>query len=270
MKTLRRDALRLFAASAMTSLFNRNAMAQQPNNVETILCIPGAWVDRSEFIGKVINHEPKGRFLFAGLILADLQEKNHVGLDVHSRDPQMKRAFELAGQGRLSHTLLSAIDAHTTVLYVRLPPNLLQERAKVAKFTQLLQSIGGLAIKVESAGVAHDWERWNTLLAGTPFDVYTAAIALVADTHHFYSCGMHNFSLPDCEVPRALGIEVAAELMNKFNFWRLVESPVLEDRHTFSATITEPRYRVLLVSDSRHEAGDPFFNPHGLWRLHEA
>ena len=108
------------------------------------------------------------------------------------------------------------------------------------------------------------------MLAGTPFDLYTAATTLVADTDHFYSCGMHNFSLPDCEVPRALGIELAAELMNKFNHWRLVERPVLEDRHTFSLTSAQPRYRVLRASDSRHKAGDPFYNPHGLWRLHEA
>jgi len=245
-------------------------MAQQSQVVETILCIPGGWVDRSDFLRRVVTHEPKGRFMFAGLILADVQEKNHVGLEVHTRDPQMRRAFELAGQGKLTDQILSAVDTHASVVYLRIPPNLSDERAKVAKFTKLLQAIGGAAIKVESAGVAHTWERWNQLLAGTPFDLYTAAITLVADRDYFYSCGMHNFSLPDCEVSRSLGIEVAAELMNKFNHWQLTEKPMLRDRHTFSLTSTAPRYRVLRVPDSRHESGEPFFNPRGLWRLHEA
>ena len=208
--------------------------------------------------------------MFAGLILADVQERDHVGLEFHPRDPRMRRAFELALPGKLSDAVLSAVDTHASVVYIRVPPNLAEERTKVAKFTKLLQALGGLAIKVESAGVAHAWEHWHQLLAGTPFDLYTAAITLVADSDYFYSCGMHNFSLPDCEVPRALGVEVAAELMNKFNYWQLTEKPVLEDRHTCSLTSTAPRYRVHRVSDSRHESNDPFYNPRGLWRLHEA
>ncbi len=182
----------------------------------------------------------------------------------------MRRAFEIAGQGKLTDPILSAVGAHASVVYLRLPPNLVEEQAKVAKFTRLIQAIGGVAIKVESAGVAHTWERWNQLLSGTPFDLYSAAITLVADSDYFYSCGMHNFSMPDCEVPRSLGLEIAAELMNEFNHWQLIEKPVLEDRHTFSLTSTAPRYRVFRVSDSRHESGEPHFNPSGLWRLHEA
>ncbi len=270
MNSSRRNTLRLLTASATSSLLSRSATAQHSQVIETILCIPGGWEDRSDFLRRVVTHEPKGRFMFAGLILADVHEKNHVGLEVHPRDPQMRRAFELAGQGKLGDPVLSAVDTHTSVVYLRVPPNLSDERAKVAKFTKLLQAIGGTAIKVESAGVAHTWERWNQLLAGTPFDLYTAAITLVADRDYFYSCGMHNFSLPDCEVPRSLGVEVAAELMNKFNHWQLREKPVLEDRHTFSLASGAPRYRVLRVSDSRHESGDPFFNPRGLWRLHKA
>ena len=182
----------------------------------------------------------------------------------------MRHAFDLAGQGKLTDEVLDAVDGHASVVYLRLPPSLLDQRIQAAKFTRLLQSIGGAAIKVETAGVAHTWERWNQLMAGTPFDVYTAAITLVADDEYFYSCGMHNFSLPDCEVSRSLGIEVAAELMNKFNYWRLTEKPVLEDRQTFSLTSAAPRFRLLRVKDARYEAGDTFFNPRGLWRLHEA
>lgn len=245
-------------------------MAQQLQVVETVLCIPGGWVDRSDFLRRVVTHEPEGRFMLAGLMLVDVQEKNHVGLEVHPRDPEMRRAFEIAGQGKLTEPILSAVGIHASAVYLKVPPNLVEERAMVAKFTRLLQAIGGVAIKVESAGVAHAWERWNQLLSGAPFDLYTAAITLVADSDYFYSCGMHNFSLPDCEVPRSFWVEVAAELMNKFNHWQLTEKPVLEDRHTFSLTGTAPHYRLFRVSDSRHESGEPFFNSRGLWRLHEA
>lgn len=267
MNPSRRNTLRILTATMTASLFNPDSMASESPDYDTFLCIPGSWVDRSDFLRKIITQEPKGRFITAGLILTDLLEKNHVGVEVHPRDAKMRHAFEIAGQGRINPSVLAAIDAHASVVYLRFPPHLLEEKAKVAKFTKLLQSAGGIAIKVESAGVAHTWERWNELLSGSTFDLYTSATVLIGDRETCYSCGMHNFSLPDCEVPASIGKVAAAELMNGFNYWLLAEKPVLKDRHTFSLTSTSPRYRVLHIPDSRHEAGDAFFNPHGLWRL---
>jgi hypothetical protein len=270
MNTSRRTALGVITTSATASLLTKTTMAQQVPVTEAIFCIPGGWADRSDFIRRVVTHEPKGRFMFAGMVLADMQEKEQVGLEVHPRDPQIRRAFELAGQGKLTEAVLAAVDRHVSVAYLRAPPRLLEERTKVAKFTKLLEGVGGLAIKVESAGVAHTWERWRELVSGTAFDLYAAAVTLVADRDHYYSCGMHNFSLPDCEVPRTLPPEAAAELMNQFNHWRLTDTPVLADQHTFSLTSTAPRYRIQLEADARHAADEPFFNPHGLWRLSAA
>jgi len=234
---------------------------------ETILCIPGNWVDRSDFIRRVITQKPEGRFMFAGGILLDSKEDEHVKLEFFPRAPEMLSAFEMAGQGLLGESALSAVRAHTSVAYLLVPPDLLGELARIVKFTELLRSIGGAAIKVETAGVAHSWDRWTELLAGHPFNIYTAAITLVADVDYFYSCGMHNFSLPDCEVPVTIGAEVASELMNQFNYWRLAEKPLLENGHTFSLESGSPRYRVQHIPDSRHDNDHPFFNPYGLWRL---
>jgi hypothetical protein len=263
----RRRAFKSFTLLALAGFSWKRAMSQPPSPAETLLCIPGAWADRTDFIRRVITLEPKGRYMFAGAILADLHEKDHVALELHPQDPDIPRAFGLAGQGRLEGGVLRSLEAHQSVAYLRFAPNLMRERDRVLRFCQVLQAAGGLAVKVESAGVAHSWERWRTLLSGSTFDQYTAVVTLVADADWFYSCGMHNLALADCEVPVSLGTQAGAELMNVFNHWRVAESPVLEDGHTFSLAADAPRYRVRVVPDSRHEPGDPFFNPHGLWRL---
>src|SRR5262249_53529116 len=138
------------------------------------------------------------------------------------------------------------------------------------KFGTVLRRAGGIAVKVESAGIAHTWERWSELLTGTPFDLYCAVVVLVADEEQYYSCGMHHFLLPECAVPRSMPLADAAELMNQFNFWRMVETPAVADGHTFSLTASSPRFRMTLEPDRRHESDDPFHNEHGVWNLRDA
>jgi hypothetical protein len=59
----------------------------------------------------------------------------------------------------------------------------------------------------------------------------------------------------------------AADLMNQFNYWRVVEKPTLAAGHTFSLTPDSQHYRLTHVDDTRHSPDDPFHNPTGIWRL---
>jgi hypothetical protein len=243
---------------------------------EMILCVPGCWKDRTEFVRQVVSlddaakspaGDPNGQYMFAGMILADLEAKDHVPLDFCPADAKLPRAFEIAGQGKLPEELLVELKQHSAVVYVRFPLDLPRERERVLKFSSVLRRAGGLAVKVESAGVAHTWERWSLLLSGTPFDLYSAVVVLVGDEKYFYSSGMHHFGLPESAVPRSIPAADAADLVNRFNYWRIVERPVLSDGHTFSPTPSAPHFRMTLEPDSRHEVDDPFHNAHGVWCL---
>jgi hypothetical protein len=234
---------------------------------ELILCIPGMWPDRSDFLGQVITHEPDGRYMFAGLILADLKTKDHVPLDFCDPDPNIAEAFKIAGQGRLPADVLHQLGQHTSVVYLHFPLDLPDQLERVLKYSQLIQRLGGIAVKLESAGVAHTWKRWFALLSGSSFDVYCAAVVLIGDRNYYYSCGMHHFGLPECEAPTSIPAAEAADLMNRFNFWQITEHPKLSPGHTFSLTATAPRFRLSLQRDSRHAEDSLFHNPHGLWRL---
>jgi hypothetical protein len=236
---------------------------------EMILCVPGPWKDRAELLGKIIAVEPEGRYMYAGLLLADVQAKEHVPLEFGEADPDLAQAFEFAGQGKIPEAVLEQVRAHMSVVYLRFPIALAQERERVLKFGTVLQRAGGVAIKVESAGIAHTWERWSELLNGTPFDLYCAVVVLVADEEQYHSCGMHHFLLPECAVPRSMPLPDAAELMNQVNFWRMLETPALANGHTFSLTASSPRYRMTLEPDQRHANDDPFHNEHGVWNLRD-
>ncbi len=240
-----------------------------PNSAqrELLLCIPGPWRDRSDFVRAIIS-ETQGEFMFAGMILAKPKVKDHVPLDFAPHDPQMRRAFELAGQGKLSPQVLDQISGHGGVAYLHFPVGIVSQKRRVLTFTNVLQRCGGFAVKVDSAGVAHEWERWRAALtSGNPFDLYRTFVTLIGDSNHYYSCGMHHFGLPDVEVERTVEINEAADLMNRFNYWQIAEEPKLASGHTFSISADAPRYRMTLDSDTRHEPEHFFHNANGIWNL---
>jgi hypothetical protein len=234
---------------------------------ELILCVPGPWKDRSDLVRSSIS-ETKGEFMFAGMILACPGRKDHVQVTFAPPDPQLKNAFEIAGQGKLQPELLEQIGRHNGLVYVHFPIQIIREKDRVGLFTNVIKRCGGLAVKIESAGIAHGWDHWFSILSSeNPFDLYRSFVVLIGDTDHYYSCGMHHFGLPDLEVDRSLDIKEAADLMNRFNFWQIAEEPKIASGHTFSLTPSAPQYRMTLHGDFRHETGDLFHNANGVWNL---
>lgn len=236
-------------------------------NQDIVLCIPGPWADRTGFLRAIITQQPAGEFLFAGGILAHPGSKDHVPLHFCEPHPDMREAFRIAGQGRLSGPTLDAVAGHRGVAYLHFPNGWLEQRPRLTKFTRVVQKAGGFGVKVESSGVAHEWDRWFSLLSGSTFDAYCSSVTLVGDEDRYYSCGMHHFGLPECSLPRSVDVREAADLMNRFNMYQVVEEPQLASGHTFSLDADSPAFRLVLLTDSRHEVDDLFHNPHGIWDL---
>ena len=234
---------------------------------ELIVCVPGDWESREDFIGRVAAGTD-GAFMLAGTILAHPRGQDHVELDFCDPDEEVAGAFEYGGQGRLTEETLARVAAHRSVAYLHFPRDFAAERLRLAKFTEVVAGCGGIAAMVETSGVAHEWERWFALLrSAEPFDHYCACVVLAGDERHFYSCGMHNFGLPDAQISREFGAPQAADVLNRFNYYQLSERPGLAPGHTFSLTADGPRFRLNLLPDLRHPGGDLFHNPRGLWEI---
>lgn len=236
---------------------------------ETILCIPGPWASREALLEAVVVTS-NGSFLFAGAILACPSAEDHVPMEFAPAHPALAQAFEIAGQGKLDPAVLADIRTHGGVAYLRFPTPVSEQRGRMLRFTEAVRAAGGFAVKVETAGIAHDFDTWRErLTSGDPFDLYRSFVVLVGGENDYHSCGMQHFELPDCRVSRSLDAEEAAETMNRFNDYQIVERPALDHGHTFSLRPDSRRFRMLLVQDERAE-DDPFRNRHGIWELADA
>jgi len=234
---------------------------------EIIVCVPGRWENRTKFLEAVVT-STCGEFMFAGMILAHPKGKDHVELEICDADEQMAEAFEFGGQGKLTDATLDQVAQHKSVVYLHFPVDIVSQKLRLLKFTQVLSKCGGIAVKLETSGIAHEWQKWFELLySANPFDTYCASAVLVGDESSYYSCGMHNFGLPDAQISNTFDSAEAADLINRFNHWQIVEKPILKSGHTFSLTTNDPHFRLELLKDERHPEDDLFHNPSGLWEL---
>jgi hypothetical protein len=92
---------------------------------------------------------------------------------------------------------------------------------------------------------------------------------LLAGEDRYYSCGMHHFGLADSAVEKRMLIREAANLINKFNYWRIINQRPLYSSDLLRVDESGARVRLLLEPDRLNPDGDLFHNPHGIWLLRE-
>ena len=233
---------------------------------QIIIGVPGNWQNRTEIVQSIVSRS--GGFIFAGMVLMNTQTKKSHTLEVEEHNSQLQEAFRIAGGGHISPETLVAIGKHQFTLYVLSAGASVGEAKDMIKVGEALLGSGGLAVKVESSGVAHSAERWRAMTNSEDlFDLYTAFVTLIGGTDCFYSCGMHNFGLPDCTVSTGIAANEAASLMNRFNYYQVAESPNLQSGQTFSVDAASPHYKLTMESDTNYEEEHPFHNPFGVWHL---
>lgn len=234
---------------------------------ELVIAVPGPWGDRSELMAQIVE-STAGQFMVAGMVLAAPSLNDHIVLDIGDPEPAMRRAFQLAGRGKLKRPTIGAIAQHRSVAYAHFPIQVSGQQHRIRRFTEVLRQSGGFAVKIESAGIAHEWEDWAQVLGSDhSFAFYDGFVTLIADEQHYYSCGMHHFDLPDIQVPRSLADADAAHLMHQFNYYRITQAPAMEQGHTFSLSADAHRYALSRVDDTRYPIEHLFHNPQGLWDL---
>jgi len=232
--------------------------------VQTVLCIPGPWRDRSELLERVARDSDG--YLFAGGVIMHMESKAMFELEVHEADPRMARAFAAAGWHWKDTPEMARIAEHSMVLYLVGEGGSHDAAVAIMQAAAGLIKAGGFGVKVESTGLAHTPASWLKMAEEHYlFSAYRAyVVTLTGDDTH--SCGMHNLGLPDTIVD-AHGIDNPADLVSTFNWYQYSEAPTIQAGQTFSTAEGEPRYRISHEPCDLYEEDSLFTNPFGLWRL---
>ncbi|HXO18833.1 MAG TPA: DUF4261 domain-containing protein [Thermoanaerobaculia bacterium] len=228
--------------------------------------VPGSWETRGEVVAAIARHGEG--FSFDGNVLVDAAAEQSYAVEVCDHDPRLHEAFRWAGVGQIPERDIRAIARHGHTLYCRCSDRSADSARGMLRVGAALLEAGGLAVKVDSSGGAYSAELWREFAAsGKLVDLYSAFVTLAHDTASFFSCGMHNFGLPDAAVPRDLPDDTAAQLLNVFNYYRLAERPSLKTGHTFSVEPDGKSFRISKAACSNYGPQHPFHNPFGMWKL---
>ncbi|EJQ99843.1 DUF4261 domain-containing protein [Bacillus cereus] len=236
---------------------------------QIVIGVPGLWKDRTELIQEVAS---KSNYMLAGNIMHHKEKEIVFEIDVYEQDTSLGEAFFYASGERFDEELLRELEKHTYTVYVIAKVDDTERLQEVIDVGMELLNAGGLALKVETAGVAYSKEEWKELAEDKEiFPMYSHLVTLVGDEEGgYYSCGMQAFNLPDVVLDGGIDPEVAVDLLNDFNLHNIFEKPNLKDGDTISFTEDSPMYRLAHYIDERYEQEDPFYNPCGVWKLESA
>ncbi|MEL7007821.1 MAG: hypothetical protein AAGM29_04315 [Cyanobacteria bacterium J06588_4] len=239
-----------------------------------VLCIPTSLKNRHD-LAAALENKYGAEYVFLGRIFRSTTNSNSCEMEIvqtGDRSPELRLSlaeeFELAGQDKIPLATLQQIRHCQQVVYLTSGNTEYNACRQIASLAHALLEVGGIAIKVDSAGLAHSRETWlANYNSDDVFDIYSLYVVLAEGKDCYYSCGMHNFGKADVAISLESDIGLAIYVMNVFNYYRLTESPILQAGHTFRPDIECPSYRLEWIADHESSADSAQYNPHGRWHL---
>jgi len=239
-------------------------MELSEKEMEIVLCIPGPWADRSELVQSIVKDS--GGYIFAGMVLMHLETNQSFELEFDGPDERMRSAFEAAGPHWANTPEMDKIASHNSVCYLIANGGSLEAAHSIMNAANALLNAGGYGVKVESSGIAHSPEDWRDQCQSSYlFKSHTSYVVYIT-SDITYSCGMHNFGLPDALVASNES-ENPAELLRIFTHYLLSESPEIKEGQTFSVDSDSPGYRIYSHAGINYGDDSLFNNAYGTWEL---
>lgn len=240
-----------------------------PVTFTTVVCIPGTWNDRDEFVLSIVG-ATNGAYLAIGDILFDVKKERHYAIEFCEYDDKMKEYFRYAGMTtQVSDDFLDSIDNHKHVLYISGATGNLEDAAHITFAAEAILKSGGIGVKIETAGKAFEKGTWCALLQSFEesrlYEMFVVD-SIIDENGAVYSCGMQNLGYKDTIVSD-VEFQSAVELIRFFGYYQIVDKPTILHNQTFSATIESARYRITDESEQLNKVDKLFENPFGMWRL---
>jgi hypothetical protein len=238
---------------------------------KTVLCIPGPWKNLAaltDALAAVARNGAGKNYLILGDLMLDLASTDAVNIVFQAADPRMAGAFR-AATAEFSSAQHRAIERHVSVVYlISIEHSLARANALLLAASAILET-GGLAVKVESAGIAYTSARWHSFgAAASPAGAHQAYVGYVLDAgDDALTRGMHNLGAADAVVARADSADPLA-LLRQFTWYLLAHAPTIEPGQSFALDASGPHYLLRRCTElAASEASALLRNPFGRWRL---
>ena len=244
-----------------------------PTNLGTRQEIAAALADKYGtdyvFIGRIFRSTVTDESCEIDILPASARnQKLETDIGERGYELSLKEEFELLGQDKLDEMTLQQLGRCQQIIYLTSAEVGYQACVRIARLAGVLLEIAGIAIKLESADIAHSRDEWlSNYNSDDVFDLYSLFVVLIEGEEYYYSGGMHHFGKADVAIALTEDIGLAIYVMNVFNYYRLTESPILQDGHTFQPDIECPQYTMKWILDSEHSTDSNLYNSHGRWLL---
>ncbi len=182
-------------------------------------------------------------------------------------DEALASGFGWGPSGPVSKTLQDAIGGCRRAALIEVAQRMDACVSHVAALGRALRDLGGVAVRMEASGLVSAWKPWlDQLERGGPAGLCAVGVSIVQGDETYFTCGMHQFDLPDAEVSMAAP-SAAAEWLRCISVFQVAEQPVLATGHTFRPDEQSTRRVIERWPDHRHRPDDGRHNPFGVWRI---
>jgi hypothetical protein len=235
--------------------------------VETVIAIPGIWVNESELQKALSQCE---NIVYDNDQIIDLTTSSKFDIEIYEYDSCLTKSFSIAGYRSLTETDLNDIESHKHTLYLIGSGGSIESAKKISIVADKILGCGGLGIKIESSGVAHSRKDWHELTSDCNLaSLYYAYTNIVHENNVYYSCGMHNLGLADAiaKVTAAINSENIIRAIESFLLYLLTEKPLIKTGDIFSEDPNSLRFIIKHKPCQLYPQNDLFHNPFGFWDL---
>ena len=165
-------------------------------NSRIVISIPIALNNR-QAVAAALESRYGTDYVFIGRVFRSTITPDSCQIEMSDRDDESTSTFELT-EDRISATTLQQLETHQQIIYLTSTATGYEACKEMARSTQALLNIGGIAVRVESAGIAHEPAKWQANYdSNDVFDIYSLFVTLIEGDDYYYSCGMHNFGKAD-------------------------------------------------------------------------
>ena len=228
------------------------------------IVVPGNWTAENELVAQFASGN--SGFMLAGGLLRSQTSGTIFELNFLKSDPNMTRAFEIGGYGRIEKSILKSIERHRSIALVTSENAGNDFAQQILEIGTSLIRFGGIGIKVDSSGLAFapvDWEYYCKMRFEAAALLYSF-VNMINQAGRIQTCGFHCFGLPELRVDSISDETKAGLLIESCGIAMIQRSKDFAMQASTILDIHGQEHRIKERIPSNYEQTSLFYNPLGI------